>query len=511
MPAMNNTIDDASPLIKYLPEDAWIQDVSEEAHMNTFTWTTSQNASATFQFWGTSITVKGLRNEWHGGYTVSLNGEDFHMNGSMPQQGKWQTPIFSRDDLPPGQYMLMISNDGQSALDIDSITWSCNIGGRNDTNSSLQNTTVDDTESAFSWFPPGSWGLNPSNLPMFSQETGHSTSQPNASVNYTFSGDAVAIYGTAGPGHSRYSVLPPGRPAQQFDAARDIFSSQVLMYFGDRFGPGNHTVTLVNEGPGLFQIDYAVVHTTNTLSTSVIPSPSPSGIAIPPDPDPINRGGLSAGVIVAIIFAALFFVFLIASLVFLLQRNKTLWYRLQRGYKVQSQFDAGTPPNGSVTPLPFSTPPPMRSKSYLLQRDDDDDDFEAQPLNRAVTMESHLTASTLVADAGSSRRPHSSLKVLRLASRWGSGTPASSTTHLSRTPSTPMRHSVSSRRFTLSPPTPHLHLSRQEESQYYDPHAATVAGLDEIPEDSIEEVLRHPIRRNEPSMSTYQHWQSGLP
>lgn len=96
---------------------------------------------------------------------------------------------------------------------------------------------------------------------------------------------------------------------------------------------------------------------------------------------------------------------------FLLQRNKTLWYRLQRGYKVQSQFDAGTPPNGSVTPLPFSAPPPpMRSKSYLLQRDDDDD-FEAEPLNRAVTVESHLTASTLVADPGSSRRPHSSLKV----------------------------------------------------------------------------------------------------
>jgi hypothetical protein len=79
-------------------------------------------------------------------------------------------------------------------------------------------------------------------------------------------GDAVAIYGTAGPGHSRYSVLPPGRSPQQFDAARGIPSSQVLMYFGDHFGPGNHTVTLVNDGPGLFQIDYAVVHTTNTLT-----------------------------------------------------------------------------------------------------------------------------------------------------------------------------------------------------------------------------------------------------
>ncbi|KAJ7860455.1 hypothetical protein B0H14DRAFT_2576663 [Mycena olivaceomarginata] len=466
MPAMNNTMDDASPLIKYLPEGAWTQNFSAEAHANTYTWTDRQDASATFQFWGTSITVKGLRNEWHGGYTVSLNGENFPMNGSMPYPGEWKATIFAADNLPPGQYTLVISNDGWSTLDIDSITWSCNIGGRSDTNSSLQNTTVDDTESAFSW--SGSWDQNPSNLSRFRPENWAVLLPPNLTPLSTthfrligisvdpMKGDAVAIYGTAGPGHSRYSVLPPGRSPQQFDAARGIPSSQVLMYFGDRFGPGNHTVTLVNDGPGLFQIDYAVCpyyeysdyERPPELKSQRYHHPSRSGPYKP------------------------------RRTFFLLQRNKTLWYRLQRGYKVQSQFDAGTPPNGSVTPLPFSAPPPpMRSKSYLLQRDDDDD-FEAEPLNRAVTMESHLTASTLVADPGS--KPPSPLFVEAGVS-----------------------------------PSPHrLHISifsPQEESQFYDPHAAAVAGLDEIPEDSIEEVLRHPIRRNEPSMPTYQHWQAGLP
>jgi len=467
--------------------------------------------------------VNGSKNDDHGGYTVYLDDFPYPLNGSAPYPGK-KAPIFNSNDLEvplvEGPHTLTISNDEWLTLEIDSITWSCDVGGRKDTNSSLQTTTVDDTESAFSWFPHESWDTNPSNLTMFSQKTGHSTSQANASVNYTFSGDAVAIYGTVGPGHSRYSVWPPDRPAQEFDAVRDTFSPQVLLYFGDRFGPGNHTVTLINEAPELFQVDYAVVHTVNAPLISVVPSslgPVPSITGTPiisSDPDPPIHSGLSAGVIVAIIFAALLLVFLIAALLFLLQRNKTLWHRLQGGYKVQSQFDMGTPPNGSVTPLPFyAAQPPMRSKANLQR--DNDDDFEAQPLNRAFTMESHLTASTLVADAGSNTtrvggQPFS-LKALRLASRWGPGTPASSQTDFSRPPS--MRHSASLRPLTLSPTR---HLSRspsvrhllQEESQYYDPYAAAVAGLEEVPEDSIEEVLRHPIRRNEPS---YHHWQTSLP
>ncbi|KAJ7249564.1 hypothetical protein B0H12DRAFT_697410 [Mycena haematopus] len=245
MPMMNNTIDDASPLIKYQPDGCWTQNIS-----NDYTATNWQNASATFQFQGTWIMVNGSRNPAHGSYTVSLDNFSYQYNGSAPYPGEWQAPLFISGHLEAGLHTLIISNDGWETLDIDSITWSCNVGGSNNTNSSLQSNTVDDTDSAFSWFPSGSWSTNPSNITMFSQGTGHSTSQLNASVNYTFSvSDAVAIYGTAGPGHSLYSVLPPNRPAKEFDASRDTFSSQVLLYYGDSFGPGNHTVTLIKPFP----------------------------------------------------------------------------------------------------------------------------------------------------------------------------------------------------------------------------------------------------------------------
>ncbi|KAF7371041.1 hypothetical protein MSAN_00738300 [Mycena sanguinolenta] len=520
MPMMNTTIDDASPLIKYQPDGAWTQNTANEAYHDSYTMTTWQNASATFQFQGTWVMVSGSRNPAHGNYTVSLDNFLHQANGSLPDPGEWQAPLFISGPLEEGMHTLTISNDGWDTLDIDSITWSCGVGGNKSTG--LQKTNVDDTDSAFSWFPSGSWSTNPSNITMFRHETGHSTSQLNASVNFTFSvSDAVAIYGTTGPGQSLYSVSPPHRPAQEFDASRDTFSSNVLLYFGDRFGPGNHTVTLVNQSPGLFQVDYAVVHSAITPSPSVSASSlrlaSTGPPTIPANPNSITHGNLSTGVIVAISFAAFLFLLLIAALLFLLQRNKTLWYRLQRGYKVQSQFDVGTPPNGSVVPLPFSASPQMRSKANLQRynnNDNDGDDFEAQPLNRAVTADSHLTASTLVAEVGSSSRRPSSLKALRLASRWGSGTPSSSQPRFSGTDS--MRNSASTRHLTLSPTTRHLSRSPstrhllQEESHYYDPHAAAVAGLEEVPEDSVDDILRHSIQRTEPSISSLQHWQLTL-
>ncbi|KAJ7027934.1 hypothetical protein C8F04DRAFT_1121174 [Mycena alexandri] len=528
MAILNVTIDDASPLISYTGN--WSQNVSKEAYGSGYSYTYDQNASATVRFQGTRIMVNGSMYTSNGPYTVNLDGQDHHFNGYSSNFTSFRHSIFSRDDLSPGLHNLTISNDGWETLDIDSITWSCGLGGANDTGSTVLTDQVDDTDSAFAYAPKGSWNLHPPNITMFSEQTGHSTSRSGASVNYTFSGDAaVTIYGTTGPGHSRYSVRRPDQATpRHFTAARDMFSSQVVLYFGAGFGPGNHTITLTTESPGLFQIDYAVAHTApSTLATNK-PIPSP---VIPPDPNLSAHKRLSAGVIVTITFAALLFVFLILAVLFLLQRNKTLWYRLQRGYKVQSQYDAGSPPNGTITPLPYSAPPPpMRSKAEYF--DANDDSLEAQPLDRATTMQSYLTASTLVADAGSfmSRHRPFSLKALRLSSRWGGSSPATSQANLSQQspslrPLTLSAHHGSllpSRHDSLSPSTRHLsrspsvqHLLREEsqyyreESHYYDPYAASMSGLEEVLEEQVDDVLRHSIRRNEPS--THQQWDEILP
>ncbi|KAJ7483163.1 hypothetical protein FB451DRAFT_1233557 [Mycena latifolia] len=492
MPTLTTPSDDSSPLIVYEPPGAWNQSSSNEAFQGGYTSTWTQYATATFDFVGTSVAVNGSSNASHGAYQVTLDGRNHTLNGSTSHSKSFLTEIFNSGPIESGHHTLTIMNLEWKTLDIDSITWSCDLGAQNASDASLQKTTVDDTDPAFTWFPQGSWNKDPPSLASFSGQTGHSTSHVNASVNYTFSGDAVSIYGTTGPKNSQYIVQRPDRPQQEYTATRDISSSKVLLYFGDGFGPGtNHTVTLVNQTPGLFQIDYAVVHTVNSPSpsSSSAPSQPTSGPPIIPEKTDVSSSTkLPAGAIVAIAIAALAFVFLIVALWLVLRRNKTLWMRLQRGYMVQSQFDASTPPNG-ITPLPYSSPRPARSKANLPANDDDS--FQAPPLDRAVTMQS--TASTLVADHGSlmtqvGGRGRLSLKPLRLASRWGPATPATTHTRFSRSPSV---------RYLL-----------REESEYYDPEAAAAQGIEEIPEDRVDDVLRHPIRRNEPS--TY-HWQSGLP
>jgi hypothetical protein len=67
--------------------------------------------------------VKGSKNDYHGGYTVTLDGSYYHRNGSAPYPGSWKAPLFISDHLVPGLHTLTISNDEWLTLDIDSVCW----------------------------------------------------------------------------------------------------------------------------------------------------------------------------------------------------------------------------------------------------------------------------------------------------------------------------------------------------------------------------------------------------
>ncbi|KAJ7095491.1 hypothetical protein C8R43DRAFT_265795 [Mycena crocata] len=498
--------------------------VMPRALKKTYTETYFQYATATFQFQGSWVHVYGSRNLHHGNFTVQLDGANQAVNGSASPDMPFTTPIFMSGPLTPGGHELIITNNDWKTLDIDSITWGCDLGSDNDTDASVEQNRVDDTDHAFTWFPSESWNKAASNLANVGDRTGQCVAcrcilciQIHVRSQYHLSNqrlcklhifrDAVAIYGTTGPHNSQYSVQRSDEPPRVYTATRNVPSSHVLLYFGDGFGPGNNTVTMVNQSPGIFQIDYAVVHAVSSPTETSSASPAPTdNVPILPAPDPPNTP-LPAGAIAGIAIAAILFVSLIALLWFVLRRNKTLWMRLQRGYMVQSQFDTGTPPNGAVTPLPYSAPRNLRSKAAYFPVNDEES-FEAPPLGRAVTsatMQSHLTASTLVADAGSymTEIGHNrlSLKPLRLASRWGPGTPSSSQSHISGQPSNRPRSSTRPRSSSAT------HLLQGDSQPYDDPSASAIPGIEEVPEDQIDEVLREPIRRNH---SHYQ-WQSALP
>jgi hypothetical protein len=66
----------------------------------TKSWTQTINATASFTFNGTSITLIGAKRANHGNYTVQLDdGREEEFSGREPDPGVFQTALYSRDGL----------------------------------------------------------------------------------------------------------------------------------------------------------------------------------------------------------------------------------------------------------------------------------------------------------------------------------------------------------------------------------------------------------------------------
>ncbi|CAK5267184.1 unnamed protein product [Mycena citricolor] len=492
-------IDDTSPLLTY-NGGHWSQNQSSDAYGASYTMTTWQNDSVQLTFEGTKVLVNGSRSTFGSNFTVNLDGKPDLLSAQTTSGFQsFSTTIYDSGVLVPGQHTLEIINDSWDTLDIDSITYSCSIKHHGDETSELSTTTVDDTSSAFTYLPHGAWDVSSPNLPSFKYATGHSINLANASVNFTFSGDAVSIYGTTGPNHARYSVLRENRPTLSYSATKDLYSAQVLLYFGSGFGEGNHTVTLVTDEPGMFEMDYATVHSSSSLlsplqvSSSSLPQPSQTGMPIIPTNPPPPQQKLDASAVAVIVVAAALFVLLVAAVFFLLRRNKNLWVILERG--VHSPFDA------SVAPWRMSLGPRRAAKRATYVPVDDDESFESPPVRRD-TVNSTATASTLVADAGSTPRNPGRpfFKQLQLATRWGSGPPSmtqtsSSTATMRQQLQNAPARSASTRRLLQDP-------SSASRDDLLGSSVDSHHGL------GADDVLRHPIRRHEPSS---HDWHAALP
>ncbi|KAJ7065377.1 hypothetical protein C8F01DRAFT_743767 [Mycena amicta] len=174
MASINVTIQHSSPLIRYSGD--WSQ---KDTIGGGFSWTESSGASATATFPAKWIQILGSRNKFHGAYTVSIDGKSYLRNGSTSDD-QLTTPIFNETLVDSGEHTTIITNTEWMTLNIDSIKFTCDIGSLDGSTSSsrLETTTNNASDPAFAYFPHGTWSM---------QSGLHSTSEVNASVNYTFS------------------------------------------------------------------------------------------------------------------------------------------------------------------------------------------------------------------------------------------------------------------------------------------------------------------------------------
>lgn len=90
------------------------------------------------------------------------------------------------------------------------------------------------------------------------------TTTAGASTTLSFSGDAVKIYGSVGPHNAPYQVELDGGSPVSYNATKQTAYEQVLLYYADNLGPGQHNVQMTNT-PSLsgqsLNINYALIDT----------------------------------------------------------------------------------------------------------------------------------------------------------------------------------------------------------------------------------------------------------
>ncbi|KAJ7262203.1 hypothetical protein B0H12DRAFT_1013107 [Mycena haematopus] len=270
MPQYNTTIEDYSPIISY--SSGWSagssgDNLADLYSDSSFTLTSTDGQTASFTFNGTGFSIFGSRRPNHGFYQITVDGDAFPPeNGSASSPGQFQVPLFTSPPLNQTLHVVTLTNQGNSFVDIDFITFQSSVGTNNE---GLVVNTVQDSDPAFVYTPLNSWGLNPPNLGTYSGSSGHGTATPGAFMTYTFEVCQHLVFRRiTGPAGSPFSVSLDGGPTVNYTANKQFYQPQVPLYIASNVGPGQHVVKVSYQPtqPGqIFAIDYANVYTSPSL------------------------------------------------------------------------------------------------------------------------------------------------------------------------------------------------------------------------------------------------------
>ncbi|KAH9047832.1 hypothetical protein EDB84DRAFT_1459256 [Lactarius hengduanensis] len=278
MAAFNVSADDSSPLISYSPAGAWtdspVNDQSAQSYSQK-TWHTvsSQGASATVQFNGTGVWFFGATRPGYGTYNISVDGQSVSGN-AQAQTASFQQLLGGQSSLTNGPHTAVFTNTG-STVDLDSVIFETQIGSS--ASATVTNTTTDDTSPAINYLPSsGDWALLTSLEGNFNN-TLHFTKAMGAQAQFTFDGDAVAVYGTVSPDQADYTVTVDEVKRDFLGGSNGLASDlheDTLLYFSNNLASQSHNLTL-NVNPdqpnNTMDIDRIVVFTASNGTDSTSP------------------------------------------------------------------------------------------------------------------------------------------------------------------------------------------------------------------------------------------------
>ncbi|KAJ3923914.1 hypothetical protein F5877DRAFT_1681, partial [Lentinula edodes] len=319
--------EDSSPLISYSPAGAWSDSPANDTLLSSYSGSSyhiasTQGATATITFTGIGITIFGGHRQNYGTYQISVDGQTVVASESSAGQDVFQQVLGTVSGLSNEKHTAVVTSSSASSIDIDYVNVQTQIG---ETGSQLTKSTVDDSDPSFIYTPASEWSVNDQNY--FMNDTLHYTSSAGASASVTFSGEAVALYGTVSQDHADIQLSLDGQNVTFGAGANGFASTLHSQYYAQGLGSNQHSLVVAADpqsGTGPFiDVDAVVVYSSIPGSTTS----SISGLMMNVScSDMTSSGKLPTKTIVGIIVGSIFGFLLLLALLLLLLR----WRRWRR-------------------------------------------------------------------------------------------------------------------------------------------------------------------------------------
>ncbi|KAH6911777.1 hypothetical protein BKA70DRAFT_1268486 [Coprinopsis sp. MPI-PUGE-AT-0042] len=271
MPKFSSVFEETSPFFVYGGPGWEPGDSRSEKNANRYSaasWNASRlsNATVSFEYYGSKVTISGSRRINHGTHRVSIDGEWRPAESSNVESEdleEFQTTLFE-EVVENGQHRVTMVNLEDKWVDVDFFGWETEIGKPDE---ELFVNTVQDSSSLWTYEPSGEWGAPSERVGTFSGGSGHATTSAGATAELRFSGDCIAVYGPVGPEASSYTVQVNGNPAKSFNANYPRYYTKQLLFWVGGLGNGNHTLKFAKDAVSNRElaIDYAEIYTTRSL------------------------------------------------------------------------------------------------------------------------------------------------------------------------------------------------------------------------------------------------------
>lgn len=252
MAAFNVSLDDSSPLISYSPPNAWLDTPANDTLSKFYSQGSLHTASvdgatAQLSFNGTGVWLYGGIRPYYGSFTLLVDGVTIVQASASATDPELGHLLGGITGLKMGEHTVSLKADGSGPIDLDSVIFETSVGSAGE---SVATTTIDDTDTNFKYGPSASdWARDNSTL--FFDNSLHFSQIQGAEASLSFSGDAVAVYGTVSPSHANYTITLDGHTSQQFNAASSVreLHSQTLLYFAQNLGAADHNLVITGN-PG---------------------------------------------------------------------------------------------------------------------------------------------------------------------------------------------------------------------------------------------------------------------